>query len=40
MALRKQAPETVRDLMRTESLTMPDRLDCTLEATAGGVRWF
>lgn len=39
MEMREQALQTVRDLIRTASLAVPDWLDCTLEVTneAGAV---
>jgi hypothetical protein len=33
MEMREQALQTVRDLTRTASLTIPDWLDCILEVT-------
>ncbi len=33
MAMRQQALETARDLIKTQSLAIPDWLDCTLEVT-------
>ncbi len=33
MAMRQQALETARDLIKPQSLAIPDWLDCTLEVT-------